>query len=181
MLVEQSIWQYNKHKVFKAWLRDVLAVQRGGWGECSRGGEKSYSGDTAEQTAIGKEIEMAVGRHRSGLLTAGGVLTIIAGVLAVGMGIAGIVLFAGVEWGWWGSQWGVDVQNWFDVHGVRGVLSSSIVSVFLGGIAIIGGISALAVRSWGLALIGAICGLLTSFLLGLLGLIFIAIRKKDFA
>jgi len=32
-----------------------------------------------------------------------------------------------------------------------------------------------------LALIGAICGLLTSFLLGLLGLIFIAIRKKDFA
>ena len=124
---------------------------------------------------------MAVGRHRSGLLTAGGVLTLIAGILALGMGISGIVLVAGWEWGWWGSQWAVDVQNWFDVHGTTGVLSTSIVSVVLGGIAIAGGISALAVRSWGLALIGAICGLLTSFILGLLGLIFIAIRKKDFA
>lgn len=124
---------------------------------------------------------MAVGRHRSGLLTAGGVLTLIAGVLAVGMGISTIVVVAGWEWGWWGSQWAVNVQNWFDVHGARETLAAGIVSVVLGGVAIAGGISALAVRSWGLALAGAICGLLTSFFLGLLGLIFIAIRKRDFA
>jgi len=91
---------------------------------------------------------MGVGRHRSGLLTAGGVLTLIAGVLAVGMGISTIVVVAGVEWGWWGSQWAVNVQNWFDIHGARETLAAGIVSVVLGGVAIAGGISALAVRSW---------------------------------
>ena len=116
---------------------------------------------------------MGVGRHRSGLLTAGGVLTVIAGVLAVGMGISGIVYAIWEIWGYWGDP--------FAQYSAEFCSALGIVFIVLGGIAVAGGISALAVRNWGWALAGAICGLLTTFIPGLLGLIFIIASKRDFA
>jgi hypothetical protein len=113
--------------------------------------------------------------HRSGLLTAGGVLTLIAGVLGLIDGIRGIALFT--TWSMVGMRWVLwshlpDVSGW--------MLAGGIVSLALGVIAVIGGIHALRVRSWNWALAGAICGLFAAFIPGLLGLIFIAASKKDF-
>jgi hypothetical protein len=119
---------------------------------------------------------MAVERHRSGLLTAGAVLTIVAGALGLIEGIRGVVLSA--VWSWGGMRW----VGWVHLsHADAWLLAGGIISIILGGIAVLGGIDALRVRSWGWALAGAICGLLATFIPGLLGLIFIIVSKKDFA
>jgi hypothetical protein len=119
---------------------------------------------------------MPVASHRSGLLTAGAVLTIIAGALGLIDGIRGVAL--STTWSMVGVRWVVwshlpDVSGW--------MLAGGIVSLVLGGIAVIGGINALGVKSWGWALAGAICGLFAAFIPGLLGLIFIIASKRDFA
>jgi hypothetical protein len=118
---------------------------------------------------------MAVERHRSGLLTAGAVLIIIAGGLGLIEGIRGVLL--STTWSMVGMRWVVwshlpDVSGW--------MLAGGIVSLVLGVIAIIGGINALGMRNWGWALAGAICGLFAAFIPGLLGLIFIIASRKEF-
>jgi hypothetical protein len=119
---------------------------------------------------------MAVERHRSGLLTAGAVLTIIAGAPGLIEGIRGVVVSA--VWSWGGIRW----VGWVHLsHASAWLLAGGIISIILGGIAVLGGIDALRVRSWGWALAGAICGLLATFIPGLLGLIFIVVSRKDFA
>ena len=50
----------------------------------------------------------------------------------------------------------------------------------LGVLAIVGGVYALKVKAWGLALAGAIGGVITGRLIGLLALIFIVLSRKDF-
>jgi len=59
-------------------------------------------------------------------------------------------------------------------------LAMGIALIVLGVLAIVGGIFALRLKVWGLALAGAIGGLVTGRLLGLLALIFIVLGKKDF-
>ena len=119
---------------------------------------------------------MPVARHRSGLLTAGAVLTIIAGALGLIDGIRGVALSN--TWSMVGMRWLV----WDHLHDASGwVLAGGIVALVIGAIAVIGGINALGVRSWGWALAGAICGLFVAFIPGLLGLIFIIASKRDFA
>jgi len=122
------------------------------------------------------------GSDRGGLLTAGAVLSIVAGVfeLIVG-GIMVAFIFLGVPcwlticnhpgvWHWHEHSWAI-VPIWPMVLG--GLL------VVLGIIAIVGGISAIKRKSFGLSLAGAICALL-SVPLGILAVIFVSLGKREF-
>jgi hypothetical protein len=122
------------------------------------------------------------GSNRSGLLTAGGVLSIIAGALEV----IGAVIIALLTIGtrllvklapipfhpgdWWGHVI-PSIPFWFIIVGVP--------LLALGIVAIVGGVSALRRRSFGLSLAGAICAL-PSHILGILAIIFISLSKKEF-
>jgi hypothetical protein len=122
------------------------------------------------------------GDSRSGLLTAGGVLSIIAGALEVIGGLIITLLTIGVRillrsalipWhpgDWWGPIVPV-VPFWLVIVGLP---------IFaLGIVAIVGGVSALRRRNFGLSLAGAICSL-PPIPLGLLAVIFVSVSKKEF-
>ena len=122
---------------------------------------------------------------RSGLLTAGGVLSIIGGVLevigggiVVGMGIGIKNIIGGTLWPlphipWvpWGEIGVVFFPAIFIIVGI--------LILVLGAIGIAGGISALNRKSFGLSLAGAIC-ILPTVLLGILAIIFVSASKKEF-
>ncbi|HUW45129.1 MAG TPA: hypothetical protein VMW50_04965, partial [Dehalococcoidia bacterium] len=115
--------------------------------------------------------------------TAGGVLSIIGGVLeaiaggiVVGIGIHNII--GGTLWPlphipW--VQWGEIVVDFLPAI----VIIVGILILVLGVIGIAGGISALNRKSFGLSLAGAIC-VLPTVLLGILAVIFVAVSKKEF-
>jgi len=123
------------------------------------------------------------GNSKSGLLTAGGVLSIIGGALEVIAGgiVVALMLSTVVRqellpllptplppWGQYG------------MHFIPIVLTIvGILIVVLGVIGIAGGISALTRKSFGLSLAGAIC-VLPTIILGILAVIFISISKKEF-
>ena len=123
------------------------------------------------------------GSHRSGLLTAGGVLSIIGGVLELIGG--GIVVGIGIEYIIGGPFWLIEVIPWVpgDVIVVSElpaiVIIVGILILVLGVIGIAGGISALNRKSFGLSLAGAIC-VLPTVLLGILAVIFVSVSKKEF-
>jgi hypothetical protein len=122
------------------------------------------------------------GSSRSGLLTAGGVLSIIGGALEVIGGVIIALLTIGIRIlvklapipfhpGDWGGHVVPFVPFWLIIVGVP---------IFaLGVVAIIGGVSALRRRRFGLSLAGAICAL-PSHILGILAIIFISLSKKEF-
>ena len=109
--------------------------------------------------------------QRSGTLTAGGVLAIISGALAI---IGGIVVAAVGVW--------LATLPWVKITWIFSViyLPIGIALVILSILAIVGGIRALAMRSFGWALTGGICALLCCLVPGILALIFIGISRKDF-
>jgi len=126
------------------------------------------------------------GSHRSGLLTAGGVLSIVGGsfeAIAGGILLGSIVVMIMQGTGVMPLLQG----NWSDcvIVEVTPIVISSwafIVAaalLVLGIIAIIGGISALRRKRFGLSLVGAICALPTG-ILGILATIFISLSKKEF-
>jgi len=124
---------------------------------------------------------------RGGLLSAGGILSIIVGAFEV-IGGAGIVaLFAGSFFrkmheppffpGFPGSPFGAEfnvaaVYHWLTVMGI--------ILGILGIIAIVGGISAIRRSSFGLSLAGGICALLPLNLAGLWAVIFVSLGKGEF-
>ena len=124
------------------------------------------------------------GSQRSGLLTAGGVLSIIGGAFQViGGGIATALViaafigsrlrpFQGVPFlpGEWSERVMFVGPIWI------GVVALGLV---LGIVAMVGGVSALRRKSFGLSLAGAICAL-PSGILGLLAIIFVSVSKKEF-
>jgi ABC-type multidrug transport system permease subunit len=123
------------------------------------------------------------GNSKSGLLTAGGVLSIIGGALEVIAGgiVVALMLSTVVRqellpllpmplppWGQYG------------IHFIPIVLTIlGVIILVLGIIAIVGGVSALRRKSFGLSLAGAICVLPTT-ILGILAVIFVSIAKKEF-
>ena len=123
------------------------------------------------------------GSNRSGLLTAGGVLSIIAGALEVigALIIGGLTLGIGIlarlapipfrPGDWWGHAL-PSVPFWL-------IVVVGLPLLALGIVAIVGGVSALRRRSFGLSLAGAICAL-PSHILGILAIIFISLSKKEF-
>ena len=123
------------------------------------------------------------GNSKSGLLTAGGVLSIIGGILeaiaggiVMGIGIHSII--GGTLWPLphipWGT-WGEIVVDFFPAI----FITVGILILVLGAIGIAGGISALNRKSFGLSLAGAICVLPTA-ILGILAIIFVSVSKKEF-
>jgi len=122
------------------------------------------------------------GDDRGGLLSAGGVLSVIVGAFEV---IGGAVVVALVclsqpvglrllpclpRFG--GACSVADVWIWPVITG--GLL------LVLGIIAIAGGFSAIRRRSFGLSLAGAICALIPLNLLGLLAVVFVSLGKREF-
>jgi len=119
---------------------------------------------------------------RGGLLTAGGILSIITGVLKVIGGGIMMVLVISTNMllrleilpflkDVWIEHIIAVVPIWLSIGG--GILLG------LGIIAIIGGISAIRRKSFGLALARAICAL-PSGILGILAIIFVALGKREF-
>jgi hypothetical protein len=125
------------------------------------------------------------GGNRSGLLTAGGVLSIIAGALEVVGGVMIAVLTIGIrilfglgimpmhpgDWFGYIMPFMPAIPMWLIVVGVP--------LFALGIVAIVGGVSALRRRSFGLSLAGAICAL-PLVPLGILAVIFVSLSNKEF-
>jgi hypothetical protein len=123
------------------------------------------------------------GSDRGGLLSAGGVLSIVAGISQIisGVSLAVIVLFPGYLGysqfrmlflpflpGAWRDA--IEFGPTLIIVGCLGVL---------GILAIVGGISAMRRKRVGMSLAGAISALLSG-LLGILAIIFIALGKREF-
>ncbi len=121
---------------------------------------------------------------RGGLLSAGGILSIIVGAFEVlGGGMMALVCLRvplrlgllsclpAVPRPWFEHCIGV-IPTWLIIIG--GLL------LVLGIIAIIGGVSAIRRRNFGLSLAGAICALIPLNLLGLLAVIFVCLGKREF-
>lgn len=122
---------------------------------------------------------------RGGLLSAGGILSIIVGAFEV---IAGTMLIVSMAFGmslWGACPWGEpDISKWFALGGFGPTLTVMIIIgialLVLGILALIGGISAIRRGSFGMAMLGAICALLPINLLGLFAVIFVSLAKGEF-
>ena len=116
---------------------------------------------------------------RGGLLSAGGILSIIVGVfeLIVG-GVVVALRWVSIPCPLLSSSSFGDISSiattstWFIIMGA--------VLAVLGIIAIAGGASAIKRGSFGLSLAGAICALLPINILGLLAVIFVSLAKREF-
>ncbi len=124
---------------------------------------------------------MAGNGDMGGLLSAGGILSIIVGVCQI---VASIVLILVTVYGM--ELWQPDLPHLPRLVGLLPVeagiplLVAGIVVLVLGILAIIGGASALKRSSFGMALIGALCAFLTVNVLGLLSLIFVSLSSGEF-
>ena len=120
--------------------------------------------------------------ERGGLLSAGGILSIIVGVLEVVAGAMIIAFTEGMET--IGAFWYSAVPYFGGELGIgltaTVVIIIGAVIVVLGVLAIVGGISAIRRKSFGLSLAGAICALLPLNVLGLLAVIFVSLAKCEF-
>ena len=120
------------------------------------------------------------GNGRGGLLSAGGILSIIVGAFEViGGGLIAALMALSIPL-WhpklpfypdFGDFWGGNLTI---------VIITGIVVAVLGIVAIVGGISAIRRKSFGLSLAGAICALLPINLLGILAVIFVSLGKGEF-
>ena len=125
------------------------------------------------------------GGHRSGLLTAGAILSIVGGVLEVigggimvGLAIAHRELFGLVGHGVWGGIPGIFLGRHVAVDLIW-LIIVGVPILALGIAAIVGGISALRRKRFGLSLAGAICAL-PSVILGIMAIIFVSMSKREF-
>jgi len=125
------------------------------------------------------------GGSKSGLLAAGGVLGIIAGALEVigGLIIAGLTI--GIRILFRLAIVPADPGDWFGhIMPFMPVIPMWLIIVgvplfALGIVAIVGGVSALRKRSFGLSLAGAICALPVAPL-GILAVIFVSLSNREF-
>ena len=116
------------------------------------------------------------GSNRSGLLTAGGILSIIVGAfeMAFGAVVTALTMSGVIPCVFHCGRFEIHITSSFTYLGVP--------LLVLGIIAIVGGISALRRKCFGLSLAGAICAL-PSYILGILAIlavIFVALGKREF-
>jgi len=125
------------------------------------------------------------GDNRGGLLTAGGVLSIVAGALEVIGGVIIAVLTIGIRILVRLAIIPMHPGDWFDhIVPFMPVIPMWLIIVgvplfALGIVAIVGGVSALRRKNFGLSLAGAICAL-PSMPLGILAVIFVSVSNKEF-
>jgi hypothetical protein len=120
--------------------------------------------------------------HRSGLLTAGGILNIVAGIseLIVGgitLGFATLGVPSGLVH--YFQMWGVLPLYGWGIISVLPVIVGGVL-VVMGIVAIGGGASAIRRESFGLSLAGAVCALPT-IALGIVAVILIALGNEVFS
>jgi hypothetical protein len=120
-------------------------------------------------------------KKKSWIPTVAGILTLINGSLNLlgvfGLAIAAIVLSTTSYW--WDSI-EPDIYP-MTVGGLVGILIALAVFLLVVGIvSVLGGISALQRKRWGLALAGSITSLFGTTILGILAIIFTAISKEEF-
>jgi hypothetical protein len=118
---------------------------------------------------------------RRGFLTAGGVLSIIAGIFQINNVVAGVTIFVA----------GYRMPNWELFPLLPGrlidwasapIMASPIIGLpilVFGVLAVVGGVSAIRRKRFGLSLAGAICAF-PSGLLGILTVIFVSLGKREF-
>lgn len=124
----------------------------------------------------------AVPKEKSALSIVGGVLILLAGIM--GLILGAIFLMAAGEVDTLGD-WGVDVAgatDWLeDILTVCGIIF-----IVLGLIAVLGGVFGVMRKHWGIVLLGGILGLfcigpyMLASVFALIGLILVAVSKKDF-
>jgi len=120
---------------------------------------------------------------RGGLLSAGGILSIVVGVVEAVLGglLTGSVLLTSGEWEL--KLPDIPRLGSFDVitFDSTPVIIVGIVLLVLGIWAIVGGVSALKRFSFGMAVFGALCAFLPVNVLGLLALIFVSLGSAEFS
>jgi len=122
---------------------------------------------------------------RGGLLSAGGILSIIVGAFEVIAGTMFVVSMAlGTSLGRVCPWGGPEIDRWFAFGNYGLTLTVMIIIgialLVLGILALIGGISAIKRRSFGMAILGAICALIPINMLGLFAVIFVSLAKGEF-
>ena len=125
---------------------------------------------------------------RGGLLSAGGILSIIVGVFELIGGIVWAVLFItglailkSLPFSGFPGYPGLPYGGGFGLEVIAPwLLIIGIVLAVLGIVAIVGGISAIRRGKFGLSLAGAICALLPINILGILAVIFVSLGKREF-
>ena len=122
------------------------------------------------------------GSDRGGLLTAGGILSIVGGTLEVIGGGIMVVLAIGTRILLRLALLPFHPGDWFE-H-ILAVVPTWLIIVggpllVLGILAIVGGVSAIRRKRFGLSLAGAICAL-PSGILGILAVIFVSLAKREF-
>jgi len=130
--------------------------------------------------------------HGRGLLTAGGVLSMVAGIFQINNGVVLVAFFLthvhAVHrimpfWaftpflpGLWTDYW----DNFYFTYGApTWLMIMGVFFLVLGILAIVGGVSAIRRKRFGLSLVGAISAL-ASGLLGILAVVFVALGKREF-
>jgi len=121
--------------------------------------------------------------EKSALSLIGGILILIAGIM--GLALGGILIAAASNVDTLGD-WGVDVAGVGDM--ISDILTvCGIIFIILGLIAVIGGFFGVQRKHWGLAILGGVLGLfcigpwMLGSLFALIGLILVAVSKKDFS
>ncbi len=128
-------------------------------------------------------VAAPLAKQRSSKPVVGGALIILAGILALTMGM--FLMVIGPEdveaWGYSPSS-GTDpsISELVDMAGTCGAIS-----IVMGGVAVIGGIFAVTRKNFALAIVGGILGMLgmgfaIGAVLGLVGLILVAMSRKEF-
>ena len=123
------------------------------------------------------------GNGRGGLLSAGGILSIIVGVFElIGGGLVAALMWLGLRF--WHPSIPYSLFPKFGGNFVIGehfsvVIIIGIIVAVLGIVAIVGGISAIRRGSFGLSLAGAICALLPINILGILAVIFVSLGRGE--
>jgi len=123
------------------------------------------------------------GNDKGGLLTAGGVLSIVVGIFQViGGGILVALVSLGIPLRLWFLQCLPRFEGACSMAGVPiWLIAIGGLLAVLGIIAIAGGISAIRRNSFGLSLAGAICAFIPLNLFGLLAVIFVSLGKREFS
>jgi len=127
------------------------------------------------------------GDSRGRLLSVGGFLSIVAGVFEIINGVSAYWRAFDVLFFWWAlisgqNVWGAHIGDLAQPPPPAPrwpLIMMGFVLAVLGILAIIGGVSAIRRKSFGVSLAGAICALPT-VILGVLAIIFVALGKTEF-
>ena len=122
------------------------------------------------------------GNDRGGLLSAGGILSIIVGAFEIiGGGLAVAAIKLGTSFWHPRPSFLPGVTDGFGIGAApTWLIIAGIAIIVLGIVAVFGGISAINRKSFGLSLAGAICAFLPFNIVGLLAIIFVSLGKGEF-